>query len=77
MKKKAMEWDKTQYNMEHYVSLSELYWCTRGRNANVIRKWVEKARNSKFESDLQEDIQRAEHLDENLMKLKGEETAIS
>lgn len=42
-----------------------------GRNANVIKKWVEKAKNSKYEPDLQEDIQRAENLDENLMKLKG------
>jgi len=54
-----------------YCFRIELYWCVRGKNPNVIRKWVDKARNSKYESDLEEDIKRAENLDENMTTLNG------
>ena len=56
-----------------YCFRIELYWCVRGKNPNVIRKWVDKARNSKYETDLEEDIKRAENLDENMTKLNGKQ----
>lgn len=49
----------------------ELQAAIKGRNIYVIRKWLDRAKKSKYSADLQEHITKAENMQGNIKKLKG------
>lgn len=50
---------------------TELRSAIKGRNGNVVHKWIEKAKHSKYRADLDDDIQEAERLEGTLTRRKG------
>ncbi|XP_045156683.2 lim and transglutaminase domain protein ltd-1-like isoform X2 [Mercenaria mercenaria] len=56
---------------QYWEVKKELRSAIKGRNINVVNKWLARAKKSKYHQDLQEDITEAERLQDNLTKMKG------
>ncbi|XP_052796217.1 lim and transglutaminase domain protein ltd-1-like isoform X1 [Mya arenaria] len=56
---------------QYWEVKTELNSAIKGRNGNVLRKWLERARASPYTADLQDDIKRAEAVDGSLGRRKG------
>ena len=55
----------------HFLYHVELRSAIKGRNVNVVNKWLAKANRSKYKDDLKDDINEAERLQGNLTRMKG------
>ncbi|XP_060601555.1 lim and transglutaminase domain protein ltd-1-like [Ruditapes philippinarum] len=66
------EFVQGQDKLKQYWEIKrELRSAIKGRNVNVVKKWIARAKRSTYQQDLQDDINEAERLQDNLNKMKG------